>query len=75
MVPAIENPSGELVPDMRSPVFAVPPWVSLPGFLAPHLAARNSMTVEGLPYSIEAHSTSPTGVASTSLMTSGPRSE
>jgi hypothetical protein len=39
LVPAIANPSGELVPDLRSPVFAVPSWVSLPGFLAPHLAA------------------------------------
>lgn len=53
LVPAIENPSGELVPDLRPPVFAVPSWVSLPGFLAPHLAARESMTVEGLPYSID----------------------
>ena len=53
MVPAIEDPSGELVPDLRSPVFAVPPWVILPDFLAPHLAARNSMTVEGLPCRIE----------------------
>jgi hypothetical protein len=53
MVPAIENPFSELVADPRSPVFAVPSWVSLPGFLAPHFAARESMTVEGLPYSIE----------------------
>ena len=51
--PRSTNPSGELVPDLRSPVFAVPSWVSLPGFLAPHLAARESMTVEGLPYSID----------------------
>ncbi len=53
MVPAIENPAGELVPDVRSPVFAVPDWVSLPGFLEPHLAARNATTMAGLPYSIE----------------------
>jgi predicted Ser/Thr protein kinase len=53
LVPAIENSSGELVPDLRSPVFAVPSWVSLPGFLAPHLAARESMAVEGLPYRID----------------------
>ena len=53
MVPAIEDPAGDLVPDTRSPVFTVPPWVPLPGFLAPHLAARNSMTIEGLPYSVE----------------------
>ena len=53
MVPAIEDPAGELVPDTRSPVFTVPPWVRLPGFLAPHLAARNSMTIAGLPYDVE----------------------
>ena len=53
MVPAIEDPAGTLVPDPRSPVFTVPPWVPLPDFLAPHLAARNSMTVAGLPYSVE----------------------
>ncbi len=53
MVPAIENPAGELVPDPRSPVFTVPPRVHLPGFLTPHLAARNSMTIAGLPYRVE----------------------
>ena len=53
MVPAIEDPAGELVPDTRSPVFTVPPWVRLPDFLAPHLAARNSMTIAGLPYDVE----------------------
>jgi Protein kinase domain len=53
MVPAIEDPAGELVPDTRSPVFTVPPWVQMPGFLAPHLAARNSMTIAGLPYDVE----------------------
>jgi hypothetical protein len=53
MVPAIENPAGELVPDLRSPVFTVPPWVRLPDFLTPHLAARDSMTIAGLPYSVE----------------------
>jgi hypothetical protein len=52
-VPAIENSAGELVPDLRSPVFTVPPWVRLPDFLAPHLAARNSMTIDGLPYRVE----------------------
>jgi tRNA A-37 threonylcarbamoyl transferase component Bud32 len=53
LVPAIETAAGELVPDLRSPVFTVPPWVPLPGFLVPHLAARNSMTITGLPYDIE----------------------
>ena len=53
MVLAIEDAAGALVPDPRSPVFTVPPWVPLPDFLAPHLAARNSMTIEGLPYDVE----------------------
>jgi class III lanthionine synthetase len=53
MVPAIEGPAGDLVPDPRSPAFAVPDWVRMPGFLAPHLAARNSVTIAGLPYDVE----------------------
>ena len=53
MVPAIEGPAGDLVPDPRSPAFTVPDWVRMPGFLAPHLAARNSVTIAGLPYDVE----------------------
>lgn len=53
LVHAIENPAGELVPDPRPPVFTRPDWVHLPDFLAPHLAARNATTVEGLPCSVE----------------------
>ncbi|GAB4006659.1 hypothetical protein GCM10029992_58090 [Glycomyces albus] len=41
------------MPDRRDPVFRVPDWVELPDFLAPHLAARNAVTVAGLPYEIE----------------------
>jgi tRNA A-37 threonylcarbamoyl transferase component Bud32 len=52
MAPAIENPAGDLVPDSRSHVFTTPEWVSLPEFLAPHLAARNSVTVTGLEYDL-----------------------
>ncbi|TDE09134.1 class III lanthionine synthetase LanKC [Jiangella asiatica] len=50
---AIEDDQGRLVPDVRGPVFACPPWVELPEFLEPHLAARNAVTVEGLPFEIE----------------------
>jgi hypothetical protein len=50
---ALENADGELVPDVRGPVFSLPPWVNLPGFLDSHLAARNAVTTEGLPYEIE----------------------
>ncbi|WP_422748582.1 class III lanthionine synthetase LanKC [Micromonospora sp. WMMD1219] len=52
-VPAIEGPDGVLVPDRRDPVFHVPEWVTLPDFLAPHLAARNAATTTDLPYRIE----------------------
>lgn len=52
-VPAIEDGDGVLVPDVREPRFHVPPWVTLPAFLRPHLEARNGVTVDGLPYRIE----------------------
>ena len=52
MSPAIENPAGDLVPDSRSHVFMTPEWVRLPEFLAPHLAARNSVTVTDLEYDL-----------------------
>ncbi|GAA1275226.1 class III lanthionine synthetase LanKC [Sphaerisporangium rubeum] len=50
---AIEDPDGNLVPDRRGPSFSPPSWVTLPDFLAPHLAARNAVTLEGLPYTVE----------------------
>ncbi|WP_241518591.1 class III lanthionine synthetase LanKC [Streptomyces sp. CB03238] len=50
---AVEDASGRLVPDLRKPVFEVPEWVTLPGFLEPHLAARAGTTVADLPYRIE----------------------
>lgn len=53
LVPAVEDGEGVLVPDNRAPAFHVPPWVTLPEFLAPHLAARNATTVADLPYRIE----------------------
>ena len=52
MAPAIEDPAGDLVPDLRSPVFTMPEWVRLPGFLEPHLAARNSVAMTGLEYDL-----------------------
>jgi predicted Ser/Thr protein kinase len=51
-VAAIQDPAGRLVPDLRSPVFTVPDWVRLPDFLAPHLAARNSVALADLPYEV-----------------------
>ena len=50
---AIEDPAGRLVPDRREPTFRLPDWVRLPAFLEPHLAARNSVTVDELPYRFE----------------------
>ncbi|HWG01406.1 MAG TPA: class III lanthionine synthetase LanKC, partial [Trebonia sp.] len=52
MAPAIADNAGNLVPDLRTPVFTVPDWVTLPAFLAPHLAARNSVSVGELGYDV-----------------------
>lgn len=53
VVPAIADPDGNLVPDRRGPVFYTPPWLTLPDFLVPHLAARNEVTISDLPYTID----------------------
>ena len=53
LVPAIEDADGELVPDRRAATFLVPPGVTLPACLQPHLDARNSATMDDLPYRIE----------------------
>lgn len=53
LVPAVRDGEGRLVPDRRAPSFQVPQWVTLPAFLEPHLAARNTTTVGDLPYRIE----------------------
>ncbi|GAA2309633.1 class III lanthionine synthetase LanKC [Glycomyces scopariae] len=53
VVPALEDGEGNLVADRRDPVFHVPDWVELPGFLEPHLKARNAVTVTDIPYAIE----------------------
>jgi tRNA A-37 threonylcarbamoyl transferase component Bud32 len=50
---AIEDPNGRLVPDRREPTFSLPPWVTLPDFLAPHLAARGNSTTAEMPYEIQ----------------------
>jgi tRNA A-37 threonylcarbamoyl transferase component Bud32 len=53
LAPAIEDAAGELVPDRRGATFYVPPWVTLPACLAPHLASRNSSSVDDLPFRID----------------------
>ena len=52
-IPAIEDLSGELVPDLRGATFQTPSWVSLPEFLQPQLDARTKTTVEAMPYDVE----------------------
>ncbi|HXL96689.1 MAG TPA: hypothetical protein VN969_47895 [Streptosporangiaceae bacterium] len=52
LVPAIEDLAGNLVPDVRAPVFSMPAWVQLPSFLASSMAARNAATIDELPYEI-----------------------
>jgi tRNA A-37 threonylcarbamoyl transferase component Bud32 len=53
VIPAIADADGTLVPDRRDPVFHVPDWVSLPGFLVPELAARNATSTNEVPYQID----------------------
>ncbi|MEA2222446.1 MAG: putative SapB synthase [Solirubrobacteraceae bacterium] len=53
LVPALEDATGRLVPDRRGTTFQVPPWVTLPEFLEPPLEARNSTSLEELPYRID----------------------
>ncbi|MFE2875277.1 class III lanthionine synthetase LanKC [Streptomyces roseus] len=53
LVPAIEAPDGRLVPDPRGPVFQPPPWLELPAFLEPHLAARSATTLADIPFTVE----------------------
>jgi tRNA A-37 threonylcarbamoyl transferase component Bud32 len=50
---AIEDGTGQLIPDRRGTTFSLPAWLTLPEFLVPHLEARNSTTVTELPYSID----------------------
>ncbi|WP_217145698.1 class III lanthionine synthetase LanKC [Streptomyces sp. AC627_RSS907] len=51
--PAVANPEGVLVPDLRGPVFRVPDWVSVPDFLRPHIDARATVTLADIPYTVE----------------------
>ncbi|MGW2520686.1 class III lanthionine synthetase LanKC [Streptomyces sp. NPDC001617] len=51
-VPALLTPSGELVPDVRAPVFHVPEWVKLPPVLEPYVAARREARDDSFPYII-----------------------
>jgi tRNA A-37 threonylcarbamoyl transferase component Bud32 len=50
---AIEDGDGRLVEDRRGAVFEIPDWVTPPSCLTPHIEARNSTTIEEMPYLIE----------------------
>ncbi|WP_440572511.1 class III lanthionine synthetase LanKC [Streptomyces sp. KR2] len=52
-VPALRAPDGRLVPDERDVVFRVPPWVTVPPELGPHLAARAAARDDSFPYVVE----------------------
>ncbi|WP_405195016.1 class III lanthionine synthetase LanKC [Streptomyces anulatus] len=49
---ALRHPSGDLVPDERGVVFRVPPWVTVPDELRPHLAARAAAGDAAFPYDV-----------------------
>ncbi|WP_103528576.1 class III lanthionine synthetase LanKC [Streptomyces sp. SM12] len=53
LVPAIADPDGRLVPDPRGPALRIPEWVTVPGFLRPHLEARGAVGLGDLPYTVE----------------------
>lgn len=49
---AVSKPDGTLVPDERTPTFRLPDWVSVPGCLEPHLAARRGGNPADFPYRV-----------------------
>lgn len=51
--PAVADPTGRLVPDVRGPSFHLPDWLEAPDFLRPHLQARSAVTLEDVPYRVE----------------------
>lgn len=53
-VPAIEDPEGNLVPDLREPRFTPPVWVTLPAQMRRHLDALGSgAPPDDFPYAIQ----------------------
>lgn len=47
---AIRTPDGELVPDVRRPVFQLPDWVTIPDFLQHAIEDRNRGRLRDFPY-------------------------
>ncbi|MFJ5799560.1 class III lanthionine synthetase LanKC [Streptomyces decoyicus] len=52
VVPAMQKPDGELVPDIRRPIFEVPSWVDLPDILKESVKARTVPSEDTFPYQI-----------------------
>lgn len=53
LVPAIAQPDGELVPDVREPRFTVPDWVTVPSFLASQAQDRiTAAQPDEFPYAV-----------------------
>ena len=52
MVPAVEDPDGRLVPDVRAPIFDPPSWVDIPSFLAPAVQGRHDEPETPFPYTV-----------------------
>ncbi|MYT30897.1 MULTISPECIES: class III lanthionine synthetase LanKC [unclassified Streptomyces] len=52
VVPAMQRPDGELVPDIRRPIFEVPDWVTPPDILKKSIEARAVASEDIFPYQI-----------------------
>ncbi len=52
MVPGIEDPSGQLVPDARRPSFRPPEWVTLPEFFSEALEMRKRGGLRDFPFRV-----------------------
>ncbi|MEU6816089.1 class III lanthionine synthetase LanKC [Streptomyces sp. NPDC046860] len=51
---AVARPDGVLVPDERAPVFKIPEWAPVPGFIAEQIAAGHASADEpAFPYTME----------------------
>ncbi|WP_052070394.1 class III lanthionine synthetase LanKC [Streptacidiphilus albus] len=52
-VSALRDATGNLVPDLRRPVFSVPEWITVPDFLREQIESRAGAAPENFPYDIE----------------------
>ncbi|MGW6012489.1 class III lanthionine synthetase LanKC [Streptomyces sp. NPDC055210] len=52
-VPAVARPDGVLVPDLRGPVFKVPSWAEVPGFVQAQIDAARTDGTGTFPYRVE----------------------